>query len=208
MCAKGPLAGASRNTCTFRPSWPGLSLPSTPSAPRRKAVDARAKSGQDAGRVGARSRVVVSGRRDHACSRACQPSRAWAYEGCGPLGPEGRLAQSVEHLVYTERVGGSSPSPPTNDLLKSIRNTKNFDASARLPEWGPLGGQVIGLRQHDAFCRRDPIVTSARRQRCRGNALLPLSLLCSMSATATGTVPRTPIALTRKTAGSPATEAA
>ncbi len=25
----------------------------------------------------------------------------------------GRLAQSVEHLVYTERVGGSSPSPPT-----------------------------------------------------------------------------------------------
>jgi hypothetical protein len=26
---------------------------------------------------------------------------------------EGRLAQLVEHLVYTERVGGSSPSPPT-----------------------------------------------------------------------------------------------
>ena len=26
----------------------------------------------------------------------------------------GRLAQLVEHLVYTERVGGSSPSPPTN----------------------------------------------------------------------------------------------
>ncbi len=25
----------------------------------------------------------------------------------------GRLAQLVEHLVYTERVGGSSPSPPT-----------------------------------------------------------------------------------------------
>src|SRR3954449_9759063 len=28
-------------------------------------------------------------------------------------GPRGRLAQLVEHLVYTERVGGSSPSPPT-----------------------------------------------------------------------------------------------
>jgi hypothetical protein len=27
---------------------------------------------------------------------------------------QGRLAQLVEHLVYTERVGGSSPSPPTN----------------------------------------------------------------------------------------------
>ena len=26
----------------------------------------------------------------------------------------GRLAQLVEHLVYTERVGGSSPSSPTN----------------------------------------------------------------------------------------------
>src|ERR1700730_2999223 len=26
----------------------------------------------------------------------------------------GRLAQLVEHLVYTERAGGSSPSPPTN----------------------------------------------------------------------------------------------
>src|ERR1700693_3397428 len=26
---------------------------------------------------------------------------------------KGRLAQLVEHLVYTERVGGSSPSPPT-----------------------------------------------------------------------------------------------
>jgi hypothetical protein len=27
--------------------------------------------------------------------------------------PRGRLAQLVEHLVYTERVGGSSPSAPT-----------------------------------------------------------------------------------------------
>jgi hypothetical protein len=30
-----------------------------------------------------------------------------------PLAGQGRLAQLVEHLVYTERVGGSSPSPPT-----------------------------------------------------------------------------------------------
>ena len=34
-----------------------------------------------------------------------------------PLNPRflegGRLAQLVEHLVYTERVGGSSPSAPT-----------------------------------------------------------------------------------------------
>ena len=34
---------------------------------------------------------------------------------------EGRLAQLVEHLVYTERVSGSSPLPPTIQNLKSIR---------------------------------------------------------------------------------------
>ena len=32
---------------------------------------------------------------------------------CAIPGCIGRLAQLVEHLVYTERVGGSSPSPPT-----------------------------------------------------------------------------------------------
>ena len=31
----------------------------------------------------------------------------------GPAGLFGRLAQSVERLLYTENVGGSSPSPPT-----------------------------------------------------------------------------------------------
>ena len=33
-------------------------------------------------------------------------------QGKGSI-PEGRLAQLVEHLVYTERVSGSSPLPPT-----------------------------------------------------------------------------------------------
>jgi hypothetical protein len=28
----------------------------------------------------------------------------------------GRLAQLVERLLYTERVGGSSPSPPTSHM--------------------------------------------------------------------------------------------
>ena len=31
---------------------------------------------------------------------------------------KGRLAQLVEHLVYTERVGGSSPSSPTNKFMR------------------------------------------------------------------------------------------
>ena len=36
-------------------------------------------------------------------------------------GLPGRLAQSVERLVYTENVGGSSPSPPTGPLRRSLR---------------------------------------------------------------------------------------
>ena len=34
---------------------------------------------------------------------------------------DGRLAQLVEHLVYTERVGGSNPSPPTIFSLADYR---------------------------------------------------------------------------------------
>jgi hypothetical protein len=39
---------------------------------------------------------------------------------------QGRLAQLVEHLVYTERVGGSSPSPPTNEF-KDLWRYAEFD---------------------------------------------------------------------------------
>jgi hypothetical protein len=38
----------------------------------------------------------------------------------------GRLAQLVEHLAYTENVGGSSPSPPTS--------LRYFDISAGKPK--------------------------------------------------------------------------
>ena len=41
-------------------------------------------------------------------SPGCREGRAMAAEAGG------RLAQLVERLVYTERVGGSSPSPPTS----------------------------------------------------------------------------------------------
>src|SRR5271168_1018437 len=43
-------------------------------------------------------------------ARACSLSSA----GPGVRRRRGRLAQLAEHLVYTERVGGSSPSPPTS----------------------------------------------------------------------------------------------
>jgi hypothetical protein len=33
------------------------------------------------------------------------------------IAPDGRLAQLVERLVYTENVGGSSPSSPTNPSI-------------------------------------------------------------------------------------------
>ena len=36
----------------------------------------------------------------------------------------GRLAQLVEHLVYTERVGGSSPSPPTSLLASGSHSNE------------------------------------------------------------------------------------
>jgi hypothetical protein len=42
-----------------------------------------------------------------ACNRACPEAKA-------RFPHVGRLAQLVEHLVYTERVGGSSPSSPTS----------------------------------------------------------------------------------------------
>ena len=42
--------------------------------------------------------------------RACYLDAA----GRGDRQRRGRLAQLAEHLVYTERVGGSSPSPPTS----------------------------------------------------------------------------------------------
>ena len=48
--------------------------------------------------------------RSRSSSAAC-PHRAAPWHG--GASSRGRLAQLVEHLVYTERVGGSSPSAPT-----------------------------------------------------------------------------------------------
>ena len=43
-------------------------------------------------------------------------------------GNPGRLAQLVEHLAYTERVGGSSPSPPTSPLGALVRGRAALSA--------------------------------------------------------------------------------
>ena len=42
----------------------------------------------------------------------------------------GRLAQLVERLLYTQNVGGSSPSPPTTKKI-SICFTYSFSAAPR-----------------------------------------------------------------------------
>src|SRR5215204_2987155 len=52
-------------------------------------------------------------RRSGGPARPVARSAACALDLMFLFGREGRLAQLVEHLVYTERVGGSSPSPPT-----------------------------------------------------------------------------------------------
>ena len=49
-----------------------------------------------------------------------------AYDGIS-----GRLAQLVEHIVYTDRVGGSSPSPPTICARPALMRNAAFIASMR-----------------------------------------------------------------------------
>lgn len=46
-------------------------------------------------------------------SKGCLAGEAWIIDAADA----GRLAQLVERLLYTERVGGSSPSPPTIGLV-------------------------------------------------------------------------------------------
>src|SRR3569833_1399609 len=56
---------------------------------------------------------------------------------CGAGSPvarraNGRLAQLVEHLVYTERVGGASPSPPTISDLRLLSRRQSAPFRLRL----------------------------------------------------------------------------
>ena len=65
---------------------------------------------------------------------ATQPDRV---DPC--VTPEGRLAQLVERLVYTENVGGSSPSSPTTLLMMIQRIESGSAIAARRRQKPPSG---------------------------------------------------------------------
>jgi hypothetical protein len=68
------------------------------------------KTGEEKCKAGAK---MKSGLGDSATSatNTCENARDALQGRCG------RLAQLEEHLVYTERVGGSSPSAPTIQVV-------------------------------------------------------------------------------------------
>ena len=64
----------------------------------------------------------------------------------------GRLAQLAEHLVYTERVGGSSPSSPTM-ARQRVRMSKSWP---RIPRFSlPASALFAGLHGNLAALRGD-----------------------------------------------------
>ena len=97
----------------------------------------------------------------------------------------GRLAQLVEHLVYTERVGGSSPSPPTSALagaprgalLPSLSSGSAPEVSrclvkareARRPITRSLASSrlFVTARANEAGKRRGPVRSQRPIRRCR-----------------------------------------
>jgi hypothetical protein len=70
---------------------------------------------------------------------------------------QGRLAQLAEHLVYTERVGGSSPSPPTifrspslSVLLAALALLATVATPAVAQDHGrPMSFRVAPLESHE-----------------------------------------------------------
>src|SRR6185437_1698463 len=64
-----------------------------------------------------------------ACPARGARRRLASAHGAAISPANGRLAQLVEHIVYTDRVGGSSPSPPTIPPWRQIRARHRNPAS-------------------------------------------------------------------------------
>ena len=85
--------------------------------------------------------------------RRTRPRASRALMGaCARRLPSGRLAQLVEHLVYTERVGGSSPSSPTTPLWQCDRRKVHcaWQRTTSSLHWTELGG-IPALRSREAW---------------------------------------------------------
>ena len=80
--------------------------------------------------------------RDRAVARRCWHPAA------------GRLAQPVEHLLYTQGVGGSIPSPPMLWRRFRILRMQNPER-AKIPEGAAFGGPALLTKGVDAYTRRD-----------------------------------------------------
>ena len=84
---------------------------------------------------------------------ACVPNLSCLrkFPGCGCDQTDcGRLAQLAEHLVYTERVGGSIPSPPTMIFARGGPQARGcrvrlFDASSK-----HIAGRLTPVRRFGA----------------------------------------------------------
>ena len=79
---------------------------------------------------------------------------------------QGRLAQLVERLLYTQKVGGSRPSPPTN--LRSLRKLRVAQLSGKGIE-SPRNRRIgLGIFSDRTISSRKLAKQNARR---RGNLL-------------------------------------
>src|SRR5215469_5486918 len=79
---------------------------------------------------------------------------------------QGRLAQLVERLLYTQKVGGSRPSPPTN--LRSLRKLRVAQLSGRGIESRRNRRIGLGIFSDRTISSRKLAKQNARR---RGNLL-------------------------------------
>ena len=131
-------------------SWPAAQRTRSRSGRRRGGCRARQKallSRRRRGRTVARPLGRLRSARQTERSRSRTAFRSGWSAGRTPrvpCTPPGRLAQLVEHLLYTQGVGGSSPSPPIKEDAGALRlplpraasvRRKSVDARARRTKW-------------------------------------------------------------------------